>query len=792
MKTKAKKVFSRIIVLLLAVLVAVNIPISALAESIPVDTEIIADDNASPVMPVVHENGGYSIGSYTYTPPKAGKFWIRDVEGTLIITDGIPVIAFADFTVTVPAFDWYKVLTQSDDRYTYRADVLKDLENTNNFVYAEIRTPISFMQDSAYELYLQYFVEAENRMYNIRAILTEPQFLFFEQQSALHTMEADEVSQRLRLSASIYTEGTFENRGENAGSAAYGMTAGNTASPAALNPIPANNYDDYTDSDGIIRDYAEEYLIDNRGPGDPQEDDPIIDIVPKELCLIPGEHLYVGKEYGFFIRVENHISSFDIFAVHIMVFDIIHTTPGFMGAPGSETGSAKIEPLFQYTYKLITQEDDFQSPFPPTRFVVFDKDAYKTYYRLADVGFRFTLDNPTALNEGDVGYDPYEDEGAFIIASDLSAEGVGLNKADASFAHDTALFAFGFVPYVGTVLSTLDFAYSILENVGDENAGEETFDWIGGEPEAVYDGSVSAGVNRTNSTDQINYYGHLKKSQAVALNPDAEDPFLIPEGGHITAEYTIARKSGSDYDKIRVTTSISLSVVEDNTGTVINYGSSTGTYETSGYTRLNNAMFDGEAQVTVPENTQTNIIKFIPAVSGSYLIRTQSTQGDPNFRITNATTGAQAVSATDDISTTNKNAKLTINLVKNNVYCIEAFRYGTPHDFILKIGYAPTATQILEEDVPYSVTTADGTMEMLAFTPSSSGLYWLSATDTDDDVQMFTLYSSGGLVDINAYTTYPYLQQEYYLDSGETYYVVVQGEGGEAVSTTVLISTMYY
>ena len=320
-----KKILSKILVLLLAVLLSVNVPISALAESIPLDTEIVADDNASLVTPVMNENGGYSIGSYTYTPPKAGKFWIRDVEGILTITDDTPVITFADFTVTIPEFDWYKIASQGNEEFFYRADVLKSPENANNFVYAAVQTPISFLRDSSYALYLQYFVEAENRMYNIKAILTEAQFFFFDHLSNPHSMGNDDLSERLKLSADIYTEGSFENRNINTGSTAYSVTAGNTASPASLNYIAPNSYDSYTNDDGIIKSYVSDHWQNHwLEDGWTMTDDPIVSIVPKELCLIPGSHLYIGKEYGFFIHVFEGISAEDVYAVGIMVFDITH------------------------------------------------------------------------------------------------------------------------------------------------------------------------------------------------------------------------------------------------------------------------------------------------------------------------------------------------------------------------------------------------------------------------------------------------------------------------------------
>ena len=794
-----KKIFSKILVLLLAVLLSVNVPISALAESIPLDTEIVADDNASLVTPVMNENGGYSIGSYTYTPPKSGKFWIQDVEGTLTITDDTPVITFADFTVTVPAFDWYKIASQGNEEFFYRADVLKSPENANNFVYAAVQTPISFLRDSSYALYLQYFVEAENRMYNIKAIITEAQFFFFDHLSNPHSMGNDDLSERLKLSANVYTDGTFENRGANE---VYSITSNNMVVPTALNPISANSYDDYTNADGILKFYASDYYGENLLPdGITVTDDPIVQIVPKELCFIPGEHIYVGKEYGFFIRVFEPAIFHNGYNVDIMVFDITHVTPSFLTGPDSETGSTKIEPLFQYRYQAKDRTSVLFGD-PNLSQLVISSDTPDSYeYHLKDIGFRFTLDNPTELNPGEVGYDAYEDNGAFIIQNRISMSGVGLRQKEDSFIQDTVLFALGFVPYVGTAISILSYVNDVNNGFGNGVDGSYFYT----RPEMTFDNEATINTEETNSTDQIWSRGGLIKSQAISLKANETKPQLIHvDGGYVEAKYVVARKSGSTYNKIRVVTSVSVEVVEDKTtnygGELISYGRSTGTYETSGHKRLDDVILtDVINQFTIPANALTNLVKITPTVSGTYLIRTQSTQGDPHFRITNATAGTSHTVATTDISATNKNAELTIYLEKGNIYYLEAFHhetlppyFGQPHDYTVRIGYAPEATQILEEDTPLSVTTADGTFEMLAFTPSSSGLYWLSADDSSADVQLFSFSPSGQLVDINSYISDPNLQQEYYLDSENTYYIAVQGHNGDAIATTVFISSTYY
>ena len=93
---------------------------------------------------------------------------------------------------------------------------------------------------------------------------------------------------------------------------------------------------------------------------------------------------------------------------------------------------------------------------------------------------------------------------------------------------------------------------------------------------------------------------------------------------------------------------------------------------------MKNVFLNGGAHVTVPANTMTNTISLTPEISGTYKIWTESTQGDPHFRITNVTAGTQPVVAQTDISATNKNAELTIELLQGNTYYIEAFHYALP------------------------------------------------------------------------------------------------------------------
>lgn len=725
-------------------------------------------------------------GSYSYTPPSAGNFLIESATGAVSIMNEVATIEFGTHIVALPSFDYYKIVDQSGNLRFYQADVSKDPDQTSNFAYIGL-----YIEDGpAYSIHVHYAVDVENKLYNIKIPLTQEQFLFFTEDSAQICLGADAVSQRLKASARVYTHGTFEDQ------TAYNSGGGDnvqydaSANTYALNTVAANSYDSYTDSDGIIHSYVSDYLGDYYlEDGWTITDDPIVNIIPKDLCFILGEHIYVGKEYGFFIRV--FVDSFDTsgYAVDVLVFDITHSSPSFTT---TETGSSKVTPLFQYKYRA-TYADSYVSNFDPSLSRIVFPHIHYDYaeYFLKDVGFKFSLDNPTALNPSDSGYVPSEDNGAFMIQTRVNASGVGLKKKNGSFAADTALFTLGFVPYLGTGLSILSYAHDVHNGFGNGNYRYYR-------SEEFSDNELNINTYKTNSTDQIAEYGNLMKSQSVKLVSDATKPRLIHVGGgYVEAKYVIARKSGSTYNKIRVVTSISVSVVEDNTsvflgiesGELVDYGRGTGTYETGAYRRLNDVSLNGGTAVTVPANSQTNVIKIVPKVTGIYKLFTSSSVGDPNFRITNATTGASAVTATDDIDgANNRNATLTLNLIKGNVYYLEAFRYGTPYAYTLRMGYNPSATQVLTLGVPYSITTSSDSYQMLRFAPTTSGYYEFSTNKTSGDPQVF-LFSADGMLlnsdddsggNLNALF-------EHYLIAGNTYYVAVQGYNGNsaAFSTTV-------
>lgn len=783
MKVKQRELFVRFVAILLSTLLLLGSPTTAFAESLGSDITSNLEDTTDMqeiAMPSTNEN-------YSYTKPSEGDFLIEDVSGTISIIDDVPVIQFGNYTVVFPVFDYYRIVDPIGNLRYYQADVFNEEYESANFAYIGI-----YAEDGPeYTIHVHYFNDEQTKLYNILISLSTEQFLYFTEMSTEICLGSDDVSQRLKLSGKTYTQGTYEHIEAEVTDVSENMTNNTLSSTYALNEIELNAYDSYTNSDGIINSYVSDYFGDfYLDDGETITDDPIVNIVPKELFFIYGEHLYVGKEYGFFVRVVvDTIDSAD-YAVDVMVFDIIHSTPYFSSTVNkSEEGSCKIAPLFQYKYRAA-DADSMTAPLDPSLSqVVYPHLQYdQAEYFLKDVGIRVSLDNPTALNPGDSGYDPYADNGAFMIQTRLNVRGVGLEKYSDGFWSDTALFVLGFVPVLGSSLSILTYANDLYNGYGNSY-------YLDTATASVYNNEININTYKTNNTDQIAAYGNLIKSQSVKIKTNDERPRFINVGGYADVIYVIARKSDSTYNKIRVTTSVSVQVVADNSTSNsdslwIEYGRATGTYETSNYTRLDNVTVNGGNSVTIPANSKTNIIRLIPKVSGSYKLATYSSQGDPNFRIYNATKGTAVVHAVDDVDgVDDKNAALTLDLIGGDIYYIEALRYGTPYQYILRIGYSPVASTTLTVGSSYSVSTVKESYQMFKFIPPVTGTYEISTNLTSGDPEIFLFYSNGALANsddddgdgLNAY-------MECYLTAGRIYYIAVQGRYGNAATFSVTVS----
>ena len=145
-------------------------------------------------------------------------------------------------------------------------------------------------------------------------------------------------------------------------------------------------------------------------------------------------------------------------------------------------------------------------------------------------------------------------------------------------------FAFGFVPYIGTIMNVGEYIYGVHDGFGNQGYAysRETL---------ISDNEINIHTYETNNIDQINVRGNLIKSVSAKLVPNANSPRIIHvKDGYAEMQFVIARKSGSQYNNLSAVLSVSTNVLMDNTsrhwffgwhesGGVYNYGRVVGTYK---------------------------------------------------------------------------------------------------------------------------------------------------------------------------------------------------------------------
>lgn len=727
--------------------------------------------------------------NYNYSKAIAPKFKIEDALGTILISEQV-ILSFENEEIAVPNFNYYRIIDKNNETRFYIADTAEDKEMQSNFAYIGIFLPSAEINEENIVMNFQYGVAETMTLKNVKVVLSESELAYFDSIAQPLVLGNDELSQRLKASGKAFQYGAYEEQLINQES---------NIQPMTMNSIKANSYDSYTDSDGIILSYEDSYFH-NCTLADKYTitDDPIVQIVPKDLCFIPGEHLYIGKEYGFFIKVvPDHIVSAD-YAADVFVFDIANEVPSF---PSNVTGSAKVRPLFQYRYRAADRysRNDWSGMDPSLTRVVFPHtECHFAEYYMNDIGFRHSLFNPTQLNPGDTGYDPYEDDGAFIIQMRYNSRGVGLKKKGGSFAKDTIEFGLGYIPIVGSALNLYTYAYNLHSGFGNSNNYSYT------QKTTIADNEANIYTYETNNTDQIKARGHLIKSETATQRGDEKSPRLINVGGgYAESKYVVARRSGSDYKMVHVVTSISANILEDNTdrwwlfgwhenGSTVNYGRATGTYEVSNYERIEDVDESGIDSIYMLKDSGHKILKFVPLISGQYRMETISGYGDPNFSITDATTKTCTYAIDDINGAQNRNARLDIYLNAGHVYYIDAFRYNSSYSYTLRIGFFTENAPAISLNVAAECNVEEKTYMMFKFVPQTTGHYNIFTSAHSGDPYLYLFDADGNKLteDDDGWNEGDYDSLiRIYLYADKTYYIAVQGyRGNNAVYGTLNVT----
>lgn len=419
-----------------------------------------------------------------------------------------------------------------------------------------------------------------------------------------------------------------------------GMFDEYTNSDTLLN-MPSKTISEYKTDSSLYKSTSSIETINSQLQLTAEGDDPIVNIVPKALFMNIGDHLYVGKEYGFYVNTMAQSANSPNRRSIVMVFDIITMYDSNMRY------SLRVEPLFQYEYAyitygntplLISNGDNYvvevfyfvtQSIVVPIpRYI----DSALIYYEveefyLKDISFATQILNEQGKNYYDDGYTATTDRGAFFTEVEYTYDGYARTPINTSleqdllFTVDTLSLLLGAVslsasdPITGEVCSLLSLALA----AGSWAHNFATSNYLIFEESQLSNSNISSGqvyVNEFPTTleGQLNATACLIKATGICVNTNGKDTILYGTGKNATAKFTISN-SGDDY--FRIYREIGVQVVDSN-GNQKNICNSQ-YYDTYGTPDIFSLELESEENIYLLSNG-SNTISFMANYLSDYII----------------------------------------------------------------------------------------------------------------------------------------------------------------------------
>lgn len=305
------------------------------------------------------------------------------------------------------------------------------------------------------------------------------------------------------------------------------------------------------------------------------DDDPIINLVPKELFSKDNTTLNILGDYAYFIKTKE--LSKVLYKSDVILIDISTSTDLF--SPDSKSQIIQtITPVFEGQYYCIdfmtydefnflgnnyinqTTVSNLVTPAVDTN----NNLMNETNYYLTNVSFTSFLANKQHLNPGDLNYDPNVDHGSYFIRSDLYFNGLGAKDYSdiGTYIYDSygvALdIAIDFIPE----LKYLDYLSKIFNflKVDSERLNILTRDeWrVNEEYQELYKVITYASM-----VEQVENYGGLVKYMSNSINSSSDGPLLFKpdSNNYVMNKFTIG--TTKNWSTV-INNKISFSVVDNN------------------------------------------------------------------------------------------------------------------------------------------------------------------------------------------------------------------------------------
>lgn len=334
----------------------------------------------------------------------------------------------------------------------------------------------------------------------------------------------------------------------------------------------------------------------------------IFQVIPEELFYIPGEHMYIGNEYGFYMnvgseRVYPNLSFNHRFDVQIVIFDFTLIKPIFEGInPANVYGKIKTDVVYEGAFIY-----DWDCPSSNKRI---SPAGHDVDMNVSNIQANILLSNINEKNVGEEGYDPYNDDGFFITdlrnstvtkymeeGDNFYAEMIWLTSDIIAELSDGIPFVEQFMDAIGKIKLTYDIFSFIKKNInGDFN---DTACYV------INDQTPSTTLfsNRNSQIEDIRYNGLCK---FASWNYSSDNEIQSTE-----FLYKVNRADNSSVDSVNVSSLIHIEISTPDTRNNSFIG------EGVLFDELENLKTDEVVNITLPQRSIKSVL-FVPQESGYY------------------------------------------------------------------------------------------------------------------------------------------------------------------------------
>ena len=465
----------------------------------------------------------------------------------------------------------------------------------------------------------------------------------------------------------------------------------------------------YTSSDIDFLDYTvhdyPQYMEDryfahnlNFDYGENVADEFILKVVPEVLFVQKIENYsYFGNYYGFYF---NYIQEEDKYFIFLFICNLEVNNNGHI--------ERNFMPLYyeQYVYENgIVMPYYYEHQYANRHYCKYS-DSETLYIK--NVKFNGALYNLNDYNYGDDEYQPLGDNGGYFIGGSYVFEGMLSDSSQIQFATETAIMILGYIPVIGKAMDLIEAAASFGQTAtAIQNDFKENF--------SNNDDFTFSMVDITRES-QVSTYGSVLKNYSSSLLTENDETSLlltINKGHFITNKFFYNFADQNNKANTRFTCNLQFDIVKDNNpafGTNLSTikSISSNAIETYVYNENIDVAEENETEQVYALQNQEEKFTFTAPVSGRYTIETSG----------NVANTIEAEKGTLSALQDNINKKLTVDLVKDEVFPFSVFNTSSAHGiFNVKVTFTPDEAVL---GTPYSFSLQPGETKYIQYSLDSN------------------------------------------------------------------------